>query len=192
MPFGDAPISLEELASKLRIMIPKLAGTLTNEGYTRGLKEALQQIGNSLGVRTLCKDKDRNRKEFMLEVVWWSDVPRDQRAVLGVESDWGSPMDKNPENRASQVMEKFEKLLLFKAPIKLILFSASNPEVRGAIHSGIQKLLINISQHVRGEQYLFMEFAKNDCYTYRWTARETGQCTDTVLEPMDKLSENIL
>jgi len=192
MVFGESPVTLEQLAKELRVRIPQLASALTNKEYTRAAKQALTQIGDSLNLRTYCTNRQRGTKEFLLDLVWWKDAPDEQRAVLAVESEWGNPRDQGIGSRADQVTEDFKKLLAFKAPMKLMLFSADNQEMRDAIHAEIQRYLRRFAQHVKGEEYLFMEFAESNCYSYTWTPNQDGRCVNTRLEPLDDASAKVV
>ncbi|PYP91221.1 MAG: hypothetical protein DMG65_08610 [Candidatus Angelobacter sp. Gp1-AA117] len=190
MIFGDALISIEELCEELRRRIPELAVDDSNRAYTMAVKEALAEVAEALDLRMFCTDSDRKTKEFLLDFVLWSDKPGEQKSVLAVESEWGKPGDKNVKNRADQVVEDFEKLLVFKAPLKLMLFQADDEGMRRAIHNGLREYLTTFAQHVKGEQYLFMEFSHGHCYSYTWAASNDGLCPNAHLRAMDAKSEN--
>jgi|SRR5579863_4905518 len=101
MIFGDTVISVAELFDILREKVPALAGGDSNKAYTRGVKSALAGIAERYGLRLFCTDHDRNIKEFLLDFVMWKDIPRGQRAVLAVESEWGNPRQKSRKSRWS-------------------------------------------------------------------------------------------
>jgi len=73
-----------------------------------------------------------------------------------------------------------------------MLFSADDDEMRHAIHAGLERYIANFSQHIEGEQYLFMEFTSGKCYGYTWTATNNGLCDDAALCPMDAESSEVL
>jgi hypothetical protein len=83
---------------------------------------------------------------------------------MGAESEWGNPWSSNVKDRADQVAQDFEKLLCFKAPLKLLFFSAEDQPMRDVTHAEITRYLRQYGHHVKGEQYLFMEFSQNQCY----------------------------
>ncbi len=70
--------------------------------------------------------------------------------------------------------------------MKVLFFCADNPEMRHAIHSKVTAYLRNFAQHVKGEQYLFMEYAQKECFSYVWEANENGRCPDAELRALDE------
>jgi hypothetical protein len=198
MLFGELLISPEKLAEELEIRVPQIASEQsnpdTNEAYTLGVKHALKKIGEDLGLQTFLTNRKKGMKEFMLDVVWWRKTEDGEWAVLGAESEWGNSFKNEPQQRANEVIEDFDKLRSFKAPIKVLFFRADNSAMRAAIHSKITEYLQLFAQHVQGEQYLFLEFErqKQKCYSYLWVANQNGRCPDASLRALNETSANAL
>ena len=83
--------------------------------------------------------------QFLLEVIWWRNSI-DMDIVLGVESEGG---------RNKDVWHDFGKLLVVRAPLKLIVFRKRASETTKSIEEGYMR---KFTQHVVGEHYLLLEF----------------------------------
>src|SRR5262249_5882792 len=168
-----------------------------NKAFTVGVKKALEEIGKKKNFETICTNQKASKKEFMLDVVWWARTPEGEWPAMGAESEWGNPRSKDVRFRANQVAEDFEKLLCFKAPLKLLFFSAENRRMRDVTHAEIIRYLRHFAHHVAGEEYLFMEFSQNDsgqleCYSHTWKVDSDGRCPNASLVPLDEKSAKVL
>jgi hypothetical protein len=192
MIFGKLPISPEKLVTDLQIRASKIANKLDpilqrNTAWTIAIVEALHKM-----VPRGCRQI--TRPQFILDIVWWQDAPKESgsAARLGVECEWGNPFDRNSKSRAECVVYDFEKLLQFKAPMKLMIFQADNAEMRKAIHNMLLEYLQAFGQHVAGETYVFMEFASGHCFSYKCEILRDGLDRSLNLKPMTSESAQIL
>lgn len=195
MLFGNSSISVESLAAELQQRIPQIAAQQRNsdgnKAYTTAVKQALREIGNAAKLVTFYTGAEPHMKEFMLDVVLWNMTPGAQGAVIGAESEWGNPRSNDIEFRSNQVLEDFEKLRSFKAPLKILFFSSENESMRRRMHEKITTSLCEFAQHVNGEQYLFMEFSQGECYSYVWTAANDGPCPTAALVALNERSAQV-
>jgi hypothetical protein len=106
-----------------------------------------------------------------------------------LESEWGNP--RNLKGRAAQIESDFEKLLSFKAPIKLLTFETSDTAMRKEIHDAITRKASNFRQHVKGECYIFAEFSQGKCFTYLFEVPSDGKVAFS-LGPLDVESKDAL
>jgi hypothetical protein len=188
MIFGEQPISPEKLVERLNCRATEIATEHrppnTNTAWTYAIMQALDELAQQQqrGYRQIV------RPQFILDAVWWQDKPGNA-AVLGVESEWGNPRIRDCQQRANCVAEDFEKLLQFKAPMKLMIFQADNVEMRRAIHKILLDYLQAFRQHVAGETYVFIEFSAGKCLSYTCEIKRDGQDRSLKLKPMNSESE---
>lgn len=195
MIFGELPIGVAELVKTLHQQATKIARQLNslerNTEWTQGVKQALAEMGRTRGFK-LFPDSENKRSEFMLDEVWWKDDESGAGAVLGIESEWGNPRDRNCESRAGCVADDFEKLLQFKAPMKLLVFTADNAQMRNAIHAILERYLQRFRQHVAGETYVFVEFSEGRCFSYTCEIQRDGRDPSLALKPLNTESAEVL
>lgn len=195
MIFGEQPISPNELVERLNCRATEIAEERdpqhNNTAWTYAIKHALAEMARERGFKQLFSHSEEKLSEFMLDAVWFSDKSGNA-AVLGVESEWGNPRVRDCQQRANCVAEDFEKLLQFKAPMKLMIFQADNVEMRKAIHKILLDYLQAFRQHVAGEIYVFIEFSAGHCFRYTCEIQRDGQDTSLTLKPMNAESEQIL
>jgi hypothetical protein len=140
--FGEAGISAKEIGERLVSEVLKRMGADakacrggSREMWNVEVNSVLHNIGKGLGY---------DAYPWLLDLIWWS-MPT-QRMILGVESE----MDKHVES----IAEDFEKLPVFKCPLKLLVFSAEADAVKGMAENYLQMF----TQHVKGEEYLLVGF----------------------------------
>ena len=115
---------------------------------------------------------------------------RIRAAALGAECEWSNPRERGCERRAGCVADDFEKLLQFKAPVKLMVFTADNSEMRGQRSMKLlQRYLRRFRQHVAGEVYVFVEFSAAQCFSYTVEIQQDGRNALLRLNPMNIESE---
>jgi hypothetical protein len=107
--------------------------------WTEAVEAVLKELGNKHGY-------DRTYR-WLLDFIWWSDKP--QRLGLAVESEL--------DNSIGNIEEDFQKLSVFKCPLKLMVFSADPEETKSMAERNLQVL----TQHVKGEEYLLIGFTAN-------------------------------
>ena len=169
--FGPPPVNAKELADAL---IKEINAALTPESsdteWTKRIKESLRLIAEVQSF-VVAPDPQNDECEFLCDFVWWKNRDLND-IVLAVESEWGD---------ASQVWHDFGKLMVVKAPLKLLVFSTSNharqsESVRETIES---KYMMKYCHHIAGEQYLLLEFAVPDrmAFAYLFDVQKDGKLT---------------
>jgi hypothetical protein len=198
MIFGKIPISPEELVVTLNRLASKKAEELklghSNTAWTYAVKYGLEKMAHKRHLKQLFTKGNTELagekiSEFMLDAVWWLQSRSGNAALLGVECEWGNPWDRNCKSRADCVAVDFEKLLQFKAPMKLMIFQADNAQMRKAIHRILHKCLHAFQQHMAGETYVFIEFSNGKCFSYTCEIKRDGRDTSLKLKPMNSESE---
>ena len=155
MLFGETGISAKELAHKL------VSGVLNKMGndappcrgggkvmWTAEVKAILHEIGTTLKYTNLCE-------WCSLDMIWW--CMSTQRLILAAESE----MAANPV----AVEDDFEKLSVFKCPLKLLVFCADVDRVK----ENAERYLQVLAQHVKGEEYLLVGFTASGprCFLFK-------------------------
>jgi hypothetical protein len=196
MIFGNIPINPKQLVSELDRLVSEATKSIDlrkeNTAWTASIKKALAAMAKKSELQPFYSDSAEEISEFLLDVVWWEEKGGSRRAALGVECEWGDPRSHSIEHRANQVIEDFEKLLQFKAPLKLMIFSADNAEMRRATHKKLLEYLRSFAQHVSGECYVFVEFASGCCYSYQCDIRTDGRDEQLQIVPLDESSASAL
>jgi hypothetical protein len=141
--------------------VPQVRGEFTQ--WTHAVKYWLARKARELKLYPIYTDGQGTR-EFMLDLVWWQEGIGGS-AILGCEIEWGNSRDicRNP----ARVAEDFDKLLSFKAPLKLMIFdSYSNIQTQSAVLAELNRYFREYGDHRAGEQYLIMDMSplKNDWY----------------------------
>jgi hypothetical protein len=193
--FGILPITSDELSNQLKTKAIGRNPGEKNRPWTRAIMESMAEIATAFGGKPLYSNNQSS--EFMLDFVWWD--PTQQRAIVALESEWGNPWEfrKGREDViAEEVDRDFWKLLSFKAPIKILVYSALNRNMRTVIHEKLILSLTKFSQHVQGEIYLFVEFSPDSslkpgeyaCYRFEHRVAGNGTIQQPELVPMDEAS----
>ncbi len=89
--------------------------------WTRATFCALEEIGNQLGYKSLYSNKCGGPGEWLWDFVWIEHDPTSQNIMalpLVVESEWTT----------SNVQYDFEKLIVSRAQLRLIIFQAQSKE----------------------------------------------------------------
>jgi hypothetical protein len=191
------PFSLEELTTAAIATTFRIAEQEASDGntaWTKAVKGAFAELAIQYGYKTLWTCKEPKCSEFMLDLVWWQQSTTMQSAVLGLESEWGNPWDFNRrkvENIVGAVDDEFWKLLCFKAPVKVLVYSAIDSEMRKAIHCSLQADIALFPHHVEGECYILMEFppTPKTCYRYKYIVKSGDKLSTPQFEAMDEESQ---
>jgi len=189
--FTEQPIDPSSLLSQLvagvdqRTKLPYQEGE--NKTWTRAVKETLKYIGERppLNFTSLFTDKEKEEREFLLDFVWW-DSREGQGAALAAECEWRFPPRVSPNDYKLLVAEDFDKLLVFKSPVKLMIFG-SEPEhkdMQDSILDELRGYLRRYKDHIAGETYLFLDFAPK---RGTWITRidTSGAHPDVDITPVD-------
>jgi hypothetical protein len=87
------------------------------------------------------------RQEFLVDIVWWKIENGRESMALAVESEWGNPWIQGkdiPSHQALEVGRDSGKLLVLKAPIKIMIFASDRDETHNAIFQGNRTILRSI------------------------------------------------
>jgi hypothetical protein len=189
---GDLPISAEHLARKVIGELRPLAKTeVGNTEWTGVVKTTFATLASKYHCQPLYASKEPKRSEFMLDFVWWNES--EERAILGLESEWGNPWDyKSPKNHGNvieAIVEDFWKLLVFKAPLKVLVHTTVNAQMRHDLDHRLRSEISRYSQHLAGECYLLLEFSvAGECCCYKFVAEANGRVQNPAFEPLDNES----
>ena len=213
MIFGDIPIRAEQIVEVLRAEVEDKAnfyrlqhGIPEVAAWTTAVKATLAELAYKYGGRALFTDSGIPKqstdalqpglppppsvREFLLDFVWWESDGVSGRAVMGVECEWAAWCHNN-RDRVNEVAYDFEKLLSFKAPLKLLIFECFDQDGRKLLHATVCDYLSRFSQHVKGECYIFVEFsrAKSNGHSYQCAAHiyrveQDGAVSNVRLEPL--------
>jgi hypothetical protein len=139
--------------------------------WTLAVQDALQAISKqaSNSIEHLCARTTAGpgTGEFMLDAVWWRRTTPNsiEQIALAVESEFAG-WARNRGDVAVEVAKDFEKLLVIKSPLKLMIFCSwysktdTNLEpMRAAVWSKLKKYIAQYSHHIEGEKYLFFDTA---------------------------------
>lgn len=161
MLFGELGISSTTLAEMLvpdvlcrmgkDALPPCSGGERTN--WTRVVNDVLDELGKSLGYE--------HTYEWLVDRIWWH-AAKPQRLGLVVESELN-------KSHAS-IEEDFQKLSVFKCPVKLFVFSADADEVKQIAERCLQER----AQHVEGEEYVLIGFTASGPRCFSFKAGQSG------------------
>ena len=175
MIFGGSPVEPEEIVQLLREKVtkdtvrehlksldPSYNGDPGKED--KGWKEVIfstlkEGFVAKYGGQEVFTRPEKKEKEFMLDFVWLEQERGKtfRRAVLGVEVEWWKGR--------KELLRNFQKLLFFKAPLKLLVYSCSDgcsEKGRDVEREELRGCLKEFEQHVKGERYLLIEFYKEN------------------------------
>ncbi len=150
MIFGTFPMSVDEFAGRFVTEVRRLVPPPEwNDGpWTEAVKEALRRLCDEVGnLRFQAKQKSRpDSAEWLLDALWWREG---EGCILAVESEWGD---------ADAVINDFQKLVVCKAPLKLLVYWSPHDRAKDGTLAKIEGLLENYCHHLRGEVYLLVNF----------------------------------
>ena len=176
--FDNDPIEPLELLRALVAQVKEHDGGRTwhhgeNTEWTSAVREGLKKIASGLQAKTICVYSGfaPGGREFLLDIVWWSEIGG-QGASLACECEWYWWRSFRPANYPLHVGEDFEKLLVFKAPLKLVIIATPKDylEIQQAVIDEINKYLAGYKHHVAGEKYLVLDFALINKVNKAWIA----------------------
>jgi hypothetical protein len=146
MIFGEAPIDPKMIAAEIISAVRQETKDCSPD-WTRAVKEVLVRNGEERGfeVRTTLAHPEKRYSEWLVDLVWHKGTTRG--VSLAVESEWGSEED---------VLYDFSKLLCVKASLKIMVFFA----YKDSFVQHFVKYLSAFDHHVKGEQYVLIEFQR--------------------------------
>ena len=158
--------SARQALTEVRLSLTKVGSRLSGrKESTKNIKTALCKAGRSLGFRTAAQDVDKTVKdegEWLFDVVWMSLAwePRRQlkRIHLVVESEWGNQGD---------IRDDFEKLLVARSDVRLMIFQASNKAEVKEVFNLLQGEAEGFEQRQAGDYYLLAGYDLRNAI-FRW------------------------
>ncbi len=171
MSFGEFPLEPFSFARSLFTKVRERAEELQNTDLYRGgqtaweqtawtasLKLVLKEVGDGIiGCESLYRLTGHDSSEFLLDFVFWHRSEKGEQALLACESEFGNPRDRSRDVQA--IGADFDKLLSFKAPIKLMIFDTiSSQERESDIITLLTAHMRKYALHTKGELYLFVDF----------------------------------
>jgi hypothetical protein len=148
MEIGEAGISAPDFAEKFLILLfqeLRNIGSDINQppcrrggraDWTCALHNALRRQGETYHFETY---------PWLVDFIWWR--MKDEYLGLVMESEF------DPSHGAIQ--DDFEKLTVFKYPLKVLVFSTQSPD---ETKTSVERYLEKRSQHIRNEEYLLIGF----------------------------------
>ena len=146
--------------------LPKYARS-EQTAWTDALKLVLKEDGDAQeGCESHCRFKgDDSSSEFLLDFVWWKRFGTSEGALLACESEFGNPFDHSKDVKA--IDSDFWKLLVFKAPVKMMVFDViSGGDREQKILSKLTASMRSYIAHVEGELYLFVDTSPSSKVLY--------------------------
>lgn len=146
---------VRQLAAKMRAA--SIESESSSAAWTVALKDSIRSLLETQGTNiteVLYSDGENGKHEFLLDVVVW-DRADGEGVVLAVESEWSQTI--------RDVVNDFWKLLVVKAPIKLMIFACNrNPWrfTQDAVSEELTKCLLKYRDHIKDEKYIFMDYAR--------------------------------
>lgn len=163
MIFGQLPIDTKTIATEIIKAVRQPEIKDCSPAWTRAVKEALCRCGEerNFDVYTGLRRPGKDTYEWLFDLVWHD---RTTGSVsLAVESEWGDEGD---------VLDDFSKLLVVKAPLKVMVYFA----YKGSFVERIEKEYLSaFDHHVKGEQYLLIEFHGVKDHAYLYEAPNDGR-----------------
>ncbi len=169
--------NVDETSQSIRQALTEINARLAGQGasdkeWTNAVKTKLYQAGHNLGYR-VATSLDRKRVaegcadgpdfgEWLFDLVWmvWNGEPQRQlnRICLVVESEWGNQDD---------IMDDFEKLLVARSCVRLMIFQASNRAEVEEVFNLLQGEAEGFEQRQAGDYYLLAGYNLRNS-TFRW------------------------
>ncbi len=108
--------------------------------WTQGVKTVLFKLARKLGCEVYCSGKGFSN-ELMLDVLWCHGDSACTGIALACKSEW---------NYADPVSEDFQRLLVVKAPLKVLTYSGSK-SMAEKIRARVKQDMERYPYHVAGE-----------------------------------------
>jgi hypothetical protein len=181
--FGEVPITTQQLFDELKARVLEdftlNKTTDTNTAWTSAIKKAMSEVVSTQGCNAIYSRSDPKCSEFMLDFVSWESRNGIERALIGAESEWGNPWHfksaKNYQYIIDSIETDFWKLLSFKAPLKVLVYTTANPAMRETLHKRLKEVIQSFTQHVAGETYAFYEFISlTEAYAFEYVVPNDG------------------
>lgn len=171
-------VIVSEVADHLLSIPNRVENQNSNPEWTATVNDILWELGQRSGFVVCCHPSGfRKSMEWMCDVVWLPQPPA-VSAVLAAESEWGSVGD---------VLDDFQKLLSFKAPLKALLYSfRSGSRQLQEVREKIAEYLRAYPYHIAGEEYLFIEYTGSENSARHVLIETNGQRSDFKFKALGK------
>jgi hypothetical protein len=128
--------------------------------WTLAVKATLEEIGSQKGYESLYSNRGEEKHEFLLDLVWWDRHDGLEAAALACECELGNK--RNESGNPQLVAEDFDKLLSFKAPLKLMIFDsygtcAKSKTTMDDVVAALNGYLRRYRLHTQGETYILWD-----------------------------------
>lgn len=154
MTFGQAEVDATELAHQLVAGVPE--EVKKKPPCTGGSRKEWTDV-----IVTVLKDLGERRGysayPWLLDLIWWSRTP--ERMVLAVESEL--------DPGAKAIEDDFQKLPVFKCPLKLFVFTGDAERTKNMAEAYLQ----SFTQYAMEEKYLFVGFTASGPTSFLLTFR---------------------
>jgi hypothetical protein len=116
--------------------------------------------------RMLPPTDESSAGEFLVDACWWVNSVG---AALVAEFEWDSSW--------KEIVKDFEKLLVIKSPLKLMIFASSKGASSSLkIEEELKGYLSQYDHHIAGETYIFIEYWPHErVRAFIWQARSAGR-----------------
>ncbi len=150
-----------EIISAITTIPPTVASGRGDGVWTAAIKRSLITLGTTKGYK-ICTSgfPDECDREWLFDLVWYRNEPQEHLREIGliVESEWS----RDP----SAIKFDFEKLLIAKSPIKVMVFQDYNDnrrELFALLETGVHTFQTEPS----GEKYVLLCY-QNDKDAFEW------------------------
>jgi hypothetical protein len=171
--FGQPPVDPRVLTTEIINAVRRPDLSDRSPAWTKAVKEVLCRLGQDRGldVHTALRRPEKQHYEWLFDLVWYN--PATGSVSLAVESEWGDEGD---------VLDDFSKLLVVKAPLKVMIHFAYN----GSFVERFEKEYLSVfDHHVKGEQYLLIEFHSVQDRAYLYEAPKDGRVSAVRFSELD-------
>lgn len=163
-----------------------------NEVWTSRLKAILNEIALDVNetlesgvIEAIYTGSAKETREFLYDVIWWyrsKDDPSVECLALAAEIEWasfwwGRPGEALSSHVRDRVIEDFDKLVVAKAPLKLMMFCTSrtgteesHEPMQHFVFAEIDKYIKRYKHLIPGETYLFIDVA-SPTHRRAWVSR---------------------
>jgi hypothetical protein len=175
----EKEINEDAVREHLKSLNPSYKGDprKANRGWKEVIFGRLEGLVEECGGRAVSTKSEKQEREFILDFVGLEEKngAAFSRAILSVECEWWKGRE--------ELLRNFRKLLVFKAPLKMLIYSCldgCSGEERAVERDQLRGCLKNFEQHLTGESYLLIEFyeeKRNDPWKQEariWHAEQVG------------------
>jgi len=161
------------LARELAFEIPPVfEGYDATTRWTTAIKDVLRKLMPQTW-RMIPLRNDSSAGEFLVDACWWVNS---MGAALVAEFEWHHSWE--------EIVKDFEKLLVIKSPIKLMIFASSKGALSSSkIEKELKGYLSEYDHHIAGETYIFIDYwPEEHVRAFIWQATTNGHAEITFEE----------